>query len=299
MDKHTASQALHKTIKLIEGAYAPSTIRAYKGNFEKFISFCDAEKKQALPADPATVAKYIEALTASNLKSSSIRITIASISAIHRLNQLPDPTQQPEAKLALRRMHRTLGRSSKQALGINAPIIEKMIGYLKDDLRGIRDRALLLLAYDSLCRRSELVSLRLNDIEYNDAELPVGIRLRKSKTDQEAIGKVIKPTTKTQEAMKNWINRSKIESGFLFRGIKNNGDISPGMNPGQINRIFKRLAAKANLSREQIANISGHSIRVGAAQDLMISGASLPTLMIKGRWSKPDTALRYIELANI
>ena len=195
-------------------------------------------------------------------------------------------------------MHRTLGRASKQALGITAPIIERMLKATNDDLRVFRDKALVLLAYDSLFRRSELVSIRLNDIERDDTDAHFHIRLRKSKTDQEAHGKIIKLTVRTQEAIKIWINTSKINEGFLFRGIKSNGDISQGINLGQINRIYKRLAKEANLSVGQIKNISGHSIKVGAAQDLMISGASLPMLMSRGRWSKPDTALRYVELAR-
>lgn len=67
------------------------------------------------------------------------------------------------------------------------------------------------------------------------------------------------------------------------------------LSPGQINRIYKRIAMAAKVSKEQIKNISGHSIRVGAAQDLINSGVSLPILMNRGRWSKPDTAMRYVE----
>lgn len=290
-----AHEALTKTIEKIDGAYAPSTIRAYKTNFERFIQFCEDLQANALPADPNDIANYITHLTKSKLKSASVRIAIASISSIHKLNQLNDPTQHPSVKIELRRMHRTLGRANKQAFGITALTLEKMIGTTKQDLRGLRDRALLMLAYDSLCRRSELTSLRLDDIEWDAAGLPTRIRLRKSKTDQEAIGKSLRPTTKTQEAIKKWIEYAKIVEGFLFRGIKNNSDISGGLNPGQINRIYKRIATAANLSKEKIADISGHSMRVGAAQDLLVSGASLPVIMTKGRWSKSDTVMRYIE----
>ncbi len=290
-----AKNMLDETISYISDAYAPSSIRAYKVNFERFITFCDSISESALPSDPKTIAKYIQKLTANNLKSASIRLATAAISTIHKLNQLPDPTQQPAAKLELRRMHRTLGRASKQALGITAQIVERMILTIENDLHGLRDKALILLAYDSLCRRSELVSIRLNDIERDDVGLPIRIRLRKSKTDRDGIGKVIRINPSTQEAISNWINSAKIEEGFLFRGIKNNGGILYRLSPGQINRIYKRVAAKGGLSSQQIKNISGHSIRVGAAQDLVSSGASLPILMNRGRWSKPDTAMRYTE----
>lgn len=291
----TANQLLNETLIHIEGAYAPSTIRAYKANFVKFIQYCEGLQVNALPSDPNKIANYILHLTKSGLKSASIRIAIAAISSIHKLNQLDDPTQHPNVKIELRRMHRTIGRASKQAFGITASNLEKMISATKSDSRGLRDKALLLLAYDSLCRRSELVSLRLNDIEYNNSGLPFRIKLRRSKTDQEAIGKVIRLSPKAQEAVQAWIEITRIEDGFLFRGIKNNGDISQGINPGQINRIYKRLAQKAGLPKEIIKNISGHSFRVGGAQDLLASGASLPILMNRGRWTKPETVMRYIE----
>ena len=246
----TAKSTLNKTISYLSGAYAPSTIRAFKSNFERFISFCDYQSIPALPANPKMVANYIQKLTNSNLKSASIRLAVASISTIHKLNQHPDPTQLPVAKIELRRMHRALGRASKQALGITAPTIEKMILATKNDLSGLRDKALILLAYDSLCRRSELVSIKLDDIEYNEARIHNCIRLRKSKTYQEAVGKIIKLTPRTQEATNAWIECSKINDGFLFRGIKNNGDVSKRISPGQVNRIYKRLAAATKMAPE-------------------------------------------------
>ena len=88
----TAKQLLKETIDKIEGAYAPATIRAYRENFERFIAFSENLKAIALPADSDTVTQYIKQLSGGQLKSASIRIAIASISAIHRLNQLIDPS---------------------------------------------------------------------------------------------------------------------------------------------------------------------------------------------------------------
>ena len=134
----------------INGAYAPATIRAYKSNFEKFILFCDEIDECALPANSKVVALYIKKLTNSHLKANSIRIAIAAIATIHKLNQMHDPTQLPEVKLELRRMYRTLGRECKQAYGISHITLQNMLSATDKNLRGIRDRALLLIAYDSL-----------------------------------------------------------------------------------------------------------------------------------------------------
>jgi site-specific recombinase XerD len=103
-----ATKLLKETLVKIDGAYAPSTIRAYKNNFERFINYCGTVSSPTLPSDPETVPEYIKNLTKGGLKSASIRLAVASISAVHKLNGLNDPTQLPAAKLELRRMHRAL-----------------------------------------------------------------------------------------------------------------------------------------------------------------------------------------------
>lgn len=120
-------QILLSTIEKIKGAYAPSTFRAYKTNFEKFILFCEEFEESALPASSNLVAQYIKKLTNSHLKANSIRIAIAAIATIHKLNQMQDPTQLPEVKLELRRMYRTLGRECKQAYGISNITLNNML----------------------------------------------------------------------------------------------------------------------------------------------------------------------------
>ncbi len=291
---------LVKTIEKIEGAYAPSTIRAYKANFERFIKFSENHQTRALPAAPENVANYVAHLAKSNLKSSSIRIAVASISSIHKLNSLNDPTQHPDIKIEMRHMHRTLGRQSKQAYGITEHILEKMLCATTNNLRGLRDRALLLLAYDSMCRRSEITSLKISDIRKdiveNQAQLKV--RLRKSKTDQELQGKWIFLTKRSADAIENWIKEAELIDGFLFRGVNNAIEITHELQSSQINRIYKRLAKDANLPNDIIDHISGHSMRVGAAQDLLKSGTSMPIIMNRGRWIKTDTVMRYLEGAR-
>ena len=290
----TAKKLLKETIDKIEGAYAPSTIRAYRANFERFIAFSENLKATALPADSDTVTQYIKQLSGGQLKSASIRIAIASISAIHRLNQLIDPTTQPEVKIELRRMHRNLGRGSRQAQGINLETLKQMLTNTDNSLIGLRDRALLLTAYDGMCRRSELVNLRVEDISHGIDD-QVKIKLRRSKTDQDGLGRWLHLKAETQAAIIDWLNSSGIETGKLFRGISKGKKVSDGLSAAQVNRIFKKLARKSLIKPEFIKHISGHSIRVGAAQDLLLSGASLPVIMNKGRWSKADTVMRYVE----
>ena len=292
-----SKERLAQTIKKIDGAYSPATIRAYRVDFGEFIKFCDGLEKSALPANPQSVVDFIIKLTNSGRSSASIRRAIAGIASVHKLNRFTDPTKDPDVMLEMRRMHRKLGRASHQALGVTAEILEKMLNATESNLKGIRDRALLLVAYDTPCRRSELVALRVEDVRTKVINV-VGnttILLRKSKTDQDAIGRWLHLSKRTQVALNKWLQQLNAETGPLFRGINSGQHIMQTLGAGQINRIYKKIARLSEIDSDLAGKISGHSMRVGHAQDLVSSGASLPIIMSMGRWSKSDTVMRYVE----
>ena len=295
-----ATKLLQETVIKIEGAYAPSTVRAYRADFGDFIHFCHDRNSSALPAEPHLIIEYICKLTGSGRSSASIRRALCGLSAIHKLNRFDDPTKDPDVSLEMRRMHRKLGRSSSQAGSINADTLDKLLLVTDDSIRGIRDRALLLVAYDTLCRRSELVSLQVKDVKINiknDIETS-SILLRKSKTDQDSTGKWLHLSPRAHGALIAWMKHLPENQEMLFCGLNRSFDLSLNIGAGQINRIYKRIARKAGLDESEIKRISGHSMRVGAAQDLLNSGASMPIIMQRGRWSKTDTVMRYVEHSN-
>jgi site-specific recombinase XerD len=138
----------------------------------------------------------------------------------------------------------------------------------------------LLIAYDTLCRRSELVSLQVKDVKINmkNGVETSSILLRKSKTDQDSTGKWLHLGERTHKALAEWIKKLPEGHEMLFCGLNRALDTSSQIGVGQINRIYKKIARKAGLNESEIASISGHSMRVGAAQDLLNSGASMPRL---------------------
>ena len=300
--KHSVVEVLRQTVQRIDGAYAPTTIRAYRADFAKFIEFCEVHHTDALPASPSIIALYVAELS-KQYSASFIRRIVVSISSVHRLNYHTDPTKDPEVNLAVRRMHRQIGRHCNQAHAINKNLLDKMLEATEDNLRGVRDRALLQVAYDSLCRRSEITALQFEDLvvthEQETQKTSARILLRRSKTDQEAQGKWLHVRQETWLAIQEWINVSNINSGLLFRGVNRGYKITNALGVGQIGRIYKRLVRTAGLDEKLAKHISGHSMRVGAAQDLLLSGASLPIIMARGRWSKPDTVMRYVEHAAL
>ena len=294
-------ELLANTLEKIEGAYAYSTIRAYKADFGKFIEFCEERNEGALPALPLSIANFIIELSNDKRSSAGIRRALCGISTIHKLNRFADPTKDPDVTIEMRRMHRKLGRSSSQAGSINADTLDKLLLATDDSIRGIRDRALLLVAYDTLCRRSELVSLQVKDVKINikNGIETSSILLRKSKTDQDSTGKWLHLSQRAHLALAEWIKKLPEGQEMLFCGLNRALDFSANIGAGQINRIYKRIARKAGLNESEIEGISGHSMRVGAAQDLLNSGASMPIIMQRGRWSKTDTVMRYVEQINL
>ena len=295
-----ARAALAETLERIDGAYAPASIRAYKADFNELIHFCDEEEEEALPTHPQTIANFIVKMSNGKRSSASIRRAVAGIATIHKLNRHQDPTKDPDVVLEMRRMHRKLGRSSNQAGSINADTLDRLLLATDDSIRGIRDRALLLVAYDTLCRRSELVSLQVKDVKINNKNgiETSSILLRKSKTDQDSTGKWLHLSLRAHLALVEWMKELPEGQEMLYCGLNRALDISPRIGAGQINRIYKKIARKAGFDESAIESISGHSMRVGAAQDLLNSGASMPIIMQRGRWSKTDTVMRYVEHSN-
>jgi site-specific recombinase XerD len=278
----------------LEGAYAPNTLRAYKADMLEFISYCGKSGVCALPALPTVVAKFLMQTIGQGIKSSTVRRKVSSISAIHRLSCNEDPTKHPEVKITQRKIYRQLGTRFDQAYPVTRTVLEKLLSACTNDLHGLRDKALLLVAYDSMRRRSELVSLRVEDIEWL-SDKGASILLRKSKTDQHGTGKWIHLNSETAYVMQSWISAANINSGNVFRGIRGEAEISNSLCESRIARIYKTLARRAGLSEQIIQGISGHSMRVGGAQDLLSWSASLPQIMVKGGWGKTDTLMRYVE----
>ena len=187
-----------------------------------------------------------------------------------------------------------MGNRFDQAFPATRSVLDQLLKVCGDDICGVRNRALLLLAYDTMRRRAEIVSLRVEDLEFGDQGRS-SILLRKSKTDQVGSGHWIHLTHETTEAITNWLRLAGIKNGYLLRGIHLGNKICDELGASQVSRIFKALAKKAALDPSIVEEISGHSMRVGAAQDLLMKGASLPQIMVKGGWVKTDTVMRYID----
>ena len=281
----------------IDGAYAPNTIRAYRADMQEFIRYCEGAGVCALPANPADIANFLTHSATIGIKASTIKRKESSISAIHRLSYLEDPTKHPEVRIAMRKVNRKLGTRFSQAHPIDRTMFEEMLACCGDDLRGKRDRLLLRLAFETMRRRSELVSLRVEDwMPLANGESQ--ILLRASKTDQTGFGIPIRLSRECSQTIGDWLRSTKLSDGNLLRGVKGSS-VTEGLNSGQVCRIFKKLAKQAGFQNDLASRISGHSTRIGGAQELLRDGASIAQIMAKVGWTKVDTVMRYVGLSPI
>ena len=195
-------------------------------------------------------------------------------------------------KLALKRMHREKGRSQRQAAGLIFPLVARMLDAAGERPIDLRNTALLSLAYDTLCRRSELVALEVRDVDIGGEDGGT-VLVRRSKTDQEGEGqhRYMAPTTAGR--LQAWLAAARITEGPIFRSVRKGGRVGEQLEAGEVSTIFKRMARAAGIASALITEISGHSTRVGAAQDLVGSGIDLAQVMRDGGWRSPEMVARY------
>jgi len=221
-----------------------------------------------------------------------VRRYVSSVATFHRAAGVANPCEAQVIKLALKRMHRERSRAQAQAAPLHDKLVAKMLAATGSTLRDLRNKALLTVAYVTLCRRSELVALQRADLEIESDGFGT-VTIRRSKTDQEGEGAIAAVTPDAMRHLRAWITAAGIEAGPLFRGVLKGGRVAGALDPGDVARIFKAMAGKAGMTAEETARISGHSTRIGASQDMVRYGAELPAIMQAGRWATPVMVGRY------
>jgi len=212
--------------------------------------------------------------------------------------KLECPVHTEEVNIATRTVIRQKGRWQAQALGLTAILKKKLMESCPDDLRGLRDRALLAVGYDSLCRRSELVQLLIENLSIS----PDGsgtILVHQSKSIQYGEVRLAYLSVETLNHLQNWLCASALVSGPIFRGIRGSIVMRYALHPHSVVYILKGCAVAAGLDHSVVEGLSGHSMRVGAAQDMAAAGIDMAAIMHAGGWKSPDMVMRYAEHMDI
>jgi integrase len=281
----------------VRAAKAPSTLRAYRSDWDHFFGWCRQHTLCSLPASPETVALYLTALAATHRPATMTR-RLTAITKAHAIAGQPSPAtmQQPAVSETLKGIRRTLGTAQQTKAPLLTADVRRMVEALPDNLAGCRDRALLLLGFAGGFRRSELAALDVGDVLHIEDGLVV--KLRRSKTDPEGKGRDVgipygsTPSTCPVRALTAWKTAARISEGALFRGVDRHGHVGTvRLHKDSIGLVVKRAAEAAGLDPTKYA---GHSLRAGLATQAYLNGAGELAIMRQTGHRSLAMVRRYI-----
>ncbi len=289
-----------KAKKYILHSKADNTIKSYKSDWNDFVDFCQERDVAFLTADVTTVINYVADM-AETKKVSTIVRRLSSISQAHQAADCGSPTFSFAVKAVIKGIKKTKGTIPNKKKAAIIEDIRMMVNTLGGKLTDIRDRALILIGFAGAFRRSELVAIVIDDLEFTRDGLV--IMLKHSKTDQEGQGyrKGIpygsNPDTCPVRALQAWLEVSKISEGAIFRGINQYQQIRPkGLSDKAVALIVKKLAKAAGLDERKY---SGHSLRSGLITTAANKGVDERSIM-KQSGHKSLTVMRgYIQDATL
>ena len=293
-DHHAAAEEpLAAYFEAASGAFSPNTERALRADVQVFGAWCRRHRRAAFPASPDTVAAFVDDMAGSKTPA-TVRRYVSSIAALHKALRQPNPLESARVRFALQRMHRRRGRRQAQVQGLTWPLRNRLLEAAGDRLIDVRDRALLAVGYDTLLRRSELVSLEVTDL-LEDIDGTATLLVRSGKTDPDGRGAMLYLARDTVQMVRAWVDRSGVGAGRLFRSVRKDGTVGEKLDASQVPRIYKRMARRAEIPDDIADTLAGHSTRVGAVQDMIACGIELPAILQSGRWKSARMVQRYGE----
>lgn len=276
-----AEQAQHDA----RGADSANTTRTYGAGIRAFVKWCD-EKGIAyrMPISPRTLAAFVDDM-AERVKPATVETYVQAVNRMHRDLDLPLPAGAGVVVLALRRMRRTAaekGHRQKQAAPMRRAHIDAALAKMGSRLIDLRDAALVTLAYDTLCRASELVAFNVGDVREQGRDAVAYVA--RSKTDQEGEGDFRFVARDTYIRVRAWVEAAGLERNEpLFVPMSRN-DRGERLTRRDVARIYQRRVGK---------DFSAHSTRVGAAVEQREAGVPTGLIAQAGGWKGDAMPARY------
>ena len=284
--------------KLMEDALSARTMHNYRSGWREFARFCNDRQVSALPAEPMTVCSYLAELAAAGNKANTLSVKVCAIRMAHLTAKQPDPTASQEVKLTMKGIRRRIGAKVNHDKPITLDLLKKVVDTFPDDMAGRRNKAMTLIGYAGAFRRSELVSLKVDDLHFEENGT-LTITIPRSKTDQEGNGmtKTIPSLGDAQydpiTALREWLDAAGITKGHIFRKVSWNGGVGKdGLDKtGQsISKILKGAMLKLGINSDGYA---GHSLRAGFVTSALLNHASIPEVMAQTGQTDPRTTMMY------
>ena len=302
----TDIKALQKeTLLNLQNSKANNTVRAYKSDFNDFGLFCAQNGFRSLPSEPKIISLYLTHLSSKEFKISTLKRRLVSISVIHNLKGHYLDTKHPsiiENIMGIKRRKGSKQKSKKPLLISNLKkIINVIDDKIKNEVKKLRDRSIILIGFSGGFRRNEIVSLDYDDLEFVNEGIK--INLKRSKTDQfgEGLTKGLPYFSSSQycpvKSLQKWLNISKINSGSLFRPLSKGSKLSENRLTDQsVALLIKKYIELAGIDSK---DYSGHSLRSGFATSAADSGADERNIMAMTGHKSTEMVRRYIKNANL
>ena len=281
-----------ETLRNLKNSKSSNTLRAYESDYRDFSSFCIKNNFQPLPTNPKILALYLTHLS-QTCKFSTLKRRIASISVIHKLKGYYIDTKHPlimENLLGIKRTKGSNQKAKKPILINDLKLIVDVINSLKiKNIRKTRDKALILVGFAGGFRRSELVAIKYEDVEF--VREGVKIFVKRSKTDQsgEGMTKAIPSFRTTLYCpvlhLQNWMTNKQDRKGKIFP-----------ISDKSVALIIKKYTNLIGLDGNKYA---GHSLRSGFATSTAESGAEERNIMAMTGHKTTQMVRRYIQEANL
>ena len=281
-----------ETLKNLRNSKSTNTLRAYESDYKDFSAFCAKNNFSSLPADPKILSLYMTHLSQTS-KFSTLKRRIASISIIHKLKGHYIDTKHPLIRENLLGIKRIKGSNQKAKKPILINDLRKIIDVINKlkikEIRQSRDKALILIGFAGGFRRSELVALENDDIEF--VREGVKIFVKRSKTDQSGEG-----MTKAIPSFDNALYCPVLHlQDWMAKGKSINKRIFP-ISDKSVALIIKKYTNLAGLDGNKY---SGHSLRSGFATSTAESGAEERNIMAMTGHKTTQMVRRYIQEANL
>lgn len=270
--------------RYMAAAKADSTRETYAKSYRDFVAWCANTGLDAEHPSEMTVARYLVAIAQ---KVSRATVLLRSSAIMHALREKGQHLNPAHPVLrntlqGIRRVHREPGR---RAMAFMVDDIRRILAICGDDLRGARDRALILVGFAGAFRCSELVGIDVEHLHWTPARL--NILVPASKEDQLGRGEYVimprgkDPTTCAMSAMQEWLRLSGITHGPLFRGIPANSNslLLTRLSGKSVNRIVQDRAMEARLDIPEGRYISSHAMRAGFITEAFRAGITDEEIM--------------------
>ena len=301
----TDLKKLHEeTLNNLKLSKASNTLRAYKSDFKDFGIFCAKHDFSSMPTEPKVVSLYLTHLS-SKSKISTLRRRLVSIGVVHKLKGHYLDTKHPiiiENLMGIKRLKGSM-QTGKKPILINH--LKQIINVINNqDIEEIvkqRNKTMILIGFGGGFRRTEIISIDHEDLEFVDEG--VKIIVRRSKTDQFGEGMIKGLPYFPNETycpvinLKNWLKISKIKTGPIFRRFTKGSSLTKHRLTDQsVVLIIKDCLRIAGIENH---NFSGHSLRSGFATVAADSGADERSIMAMTGHKSSQMVRRYIREANI